>query len=885
MSVLQTKFLIPRIPPEIVIRQRLLEKLNLGIEQKLVLVSAPAGYGKTTLVAQWLSQIDVRTSWVSLDAEDNNLSRFSHLLALALKQLILPDKKRNRQFEWPQQPELAEAGWVDLINELVPQTQDSVLVLDDFHNIDSRPVLDTLFHLIDRLPPNLHIVMVSRTLPEVALQCLRVRRQVTEIGVEELRFNRSEIATFYDACEISLSTNEIELMYQRTEGWVACLQLAALSMRDRSAEEVHAFIEHFAGSHRHVWDYLFEEIYYQQPAYVREFMLQTSILRQLNDSLCDEVTQRDDSRLIIDRLERAHLLTPLYQQQRWYRYSTIISEFLYKLLQQTAGLPSTYALHERACDWYERVGAMADAVNHAFASQNEMRAGRLLNKMQENVKVEEHFTWQSRFLELPDEVLYQYPEVCYRSAVTAVLSRDLETYERPLRIAERVWEAENYRPGLGKVYQLQAMVKRYRDEHEEAIQFGEKALAYLPPEEAHARASALFVLSMAYFFNGEAASVEPMLIEAETTFRVEGDPYTANLVLASLARVYLIMGRLEESEALYRQISESTDAKLYDQVRTAHFYLGRIYLERNQLEMAETEILKGLKEEPCYSSERHTPGGHIFLARVYEAYGDVEKAQEHLARGLSVAQRTKRQINIDFVKAAQARLAIRQNELEPAGQWYEEVKGYLPATSHIEYKHYFAYATLIRLWIAQALHDQNFDKLQRAEDLAERLLEAAQENGRGKDVIDFLILTALAYHLKGTYDRALDSIDQALTLAQPEGFVRVFVDEGPPMAALLTYALQNGLHIDYIKQLLAEFPQPAETVSMIAGLMEPEDVLTPRQTEILAAIASGLSTQQIVEALVISPHTARTHIKNIFERLEVHNRVQAVEVARERNLI
>jgi LuxR family maltose regulon positive regulatory protein len=230
-------------------------------------------------------------------------------------------------------------------------------------------------------------------------------------------------------------------------------------------------------------------------------------------------------------------------------------------------------------------------------------------------------------------------------------------------------------------------------------------------------------------------------------------------------------------------------------------------------------------------------------------------------------------------------MALRQNDLESANRWYKKEIEILPDASHTEYEYYFAYATSIRLWIAQALQDQDFDKLQRAENLAEYLLAAAQEHGRGKDVIELLTLKALVCYLRGDHDLALDSIDRALALAKPEGFIRVFVEEGPPMADLLTYALQNGLHPEYIQQLLAEFPQPAQTVSMIEGLMEPEDVLTPRQTEILAAIADGLSTQQIVEEFVISPHTARTHIKNIFERLEVHNRVQAVEVARERKLI
>ncbi len=881
----QTKFLIPSVPSQTILRQRLIEKINQGIKRKVVLVSAPAGFGKTTLVSQWIAQADMPVAWITLDPDDNNLGRFYLLMISALQQLVFPNEAPATESEQLRDIEQVEATWINLINRIALQPQNIAIVLDDFHRIDSKPILENLCHFITYLPPRLHLFIISRTTPDISLECLRARRQVVEITLDDLRFNESEIADFYRCtCQVILNKQDIEIIHRRTEGWVTCLHLIVNSIQNRSPQEIHAFIEHLAASHRDVWDYLFEEVFYQQPAYVREFMLQTSILRNLNASLCDEVVQRSDSRMILNILERSHLLIPLDDQRRWYRYPAIMTEFLYTLLEREVGLPETFTLHRRACDWFERIGAMADAVNHAYAALDIDRSLVLLNKMRENVRVEDHFIWQFNFLKLPDEVLEQYPEVCYAGALTSMLSRDLESIQRPLEIAERAWEVDGNQEMLARVFHIKALVARYRDDIEEAILLSQKTLDNAAAEDTLTRANAKFVMGMALFQKGQAASVVPMLKEAEATIREIGDYYTADLVLASLARVFMFMGKLREAETLYLQIAASTDAKLYDQVRSAHIFLGNIYLEKDQLRLAENHLWKGIEKGDKFSTERYTGLGYAILAMVYLIDGQSARAHDLIRMGLSTALGSGRSSVIAYVKAIQARMALKQMDLDLADRWFDEIGG-LPDAPPVLYNlYYYQCTTAIRLWIAHAQYRHTLDQLERASELIQSLMLNAKDEGKTKDLVELLVLEALIAALQGDTQRALQTINQAIELAQPEYYVRTFADEGALMANLLTQALQAGWHTEYVQYLLERIWRPRERA--IPSTPKPGGkLLSQREIEIIKAIADGLSTREIVQTFILSPHTVRTHIKNIFEKLEVHSRVQAVEAARKRKLI
>jgi LuxR family transcriptional regulator, maltose regulon positive regulatory protein len=884
-GILQTKFLIPPVQVDAVARPRLIEKINQGTQKKLMLVYAPAGYGKSTLLAQWAAQSQLPVLWLNLDPEDNSQFRLQGLVLRAMAKSYPLDVIEQSLESLKTQP-LSSQDSFETFNEILASIQsDFVFVLDDYQLIDDPAIHQVVQFWLEHVPPHVHLLISSRTIPPLHIQSLRAKRQVAEIHPDDLRFNRDEIQAFFNrVCELCLSDDEIVEIEKRTEGWAACLQLAALSIEGLDLEATHQYISAFTGSNRHVWDYLMEEVYARLSEETRTFLEKTSILRQLNASACDAVTQRSDSKEMLTHLERANLVVPVDDQRRWYRFPSLIADFLFRLLQEEVGLAGIQELHRRASEWYERAGILTYAVNHALASLDMPRSMVLLNKIQDNVDLAEMFDWKSKFLELPDEVLSAFPDMCLNCAWSAILGRDLVSYERPLRIAERAWEASGNQRKLGEVFQARALISRYRGDVVQAIQLAEHSLQMLPEDEKGVRARSMFTLAMSHFELGRVDIAEPMLAQARIFMHEAGDDYTEGMMTASLARIWWLRGELRRAETAFKQVVQWTDRKLYDQVLSGNIFLGAIYYEWNRLDLAEKHLLKGLEDESKIRLGRYSPYGFIKLASVYWEGGDRAEAAEALGKALSAATGLKSQADIRRVKAHQARLALRDGNLATAQLCMDDIPG-LNQEVLLDYRCYYEWMTLTRLWISQGKVQRQPQKIQAAIEMLEVLLGEAKTHLRARDTIEILGLQAVAHWHLGDRQRALGEIDAALTQAQSERFVRVFLDENEPMAELLSWALTNDIQPRYASLLLSEYHLRFEEAPPTPAPQHSPGQLSPRELEILQAIARGMSTQAIAEQLFISSFTVRTHIKKIFEKLGAHSRMQAVELARLRRLI
>jgi LuxR family transcriptional regulator, maltose regulon positive regulatory protein len=883
---LPTKYYIPAIPEGAISRPRLIKKINAGIKQKLVLVSAPAGFGKSTLVSQWVSQANMSVAWINLDRDDNNTKGFYYLIITAIIPLLDPLEESEQSWEEIFLSLPVEDVYALILEHLSKKETHITLVLDDYQNIESKSIQESMCYTIDHLPAQLHLIIISRTDPDLSMHCMRVKRQVTEIRTDELEFNHEEIETLFGTTyNFPLSEEEIESLEKRSEGWVACLQLAALSMQKLTPGEIKEFIDDFTSSNRHVWDYLIEEVYNLQPEAVRKFMLKTSILSQFNASLCNEVLGCANSAELIAQLEHSNLLVPMDNKRHWYRYPSLIAEFLLELFEKQAGMRGMRELHSRASYWFERMGVFPDAVNHAFGANEFEHAMRLLNKINESVDWKKHFTWQYNFLELPDDVLESEPEACLTCAWTFIYSGNMSGYERPLRMAERVWQASGNRAKLGKVYHLKALINRYYGHNEQAIPLAEKALEYLPEEDFTSRSGAKNVLGAAYLHIGRIKDAQEMLEHARNEFQEMGDFYSADIARACLARVQMALGQLHKAEATHKEVLQYEDPKLYDQVLAAYIFLGRIYLKQNHLTLAEKYIQKGINGVKGNNIGRYWPLAYQNLAKIWWEQGDLARASEALEKALSTAAHLENQPMINRIKADQARNAISTGDLDTAQAWIKEVDD-LMEDNLKDYQRYYEWTTLIRLNFALAQKYNNPFLLTLSLKILDTLRIEAEINQRGDNLIEIIVLQSLAFWLLGDRHSALKRIDEALSRAEPENYVRVFIDEKEVMAQLLTCAVRNKIHPEYSNFLLSEYNKlPFNLPPFPTSVPSTPALLSNRELEILKCIAEGQSTQEIAQKLVLSQYTVRTHIKNLFEKLEAHNRIQAIDIAKARNLI
>jgi len=833
--------------------------------KKLTLVSASAGYGKTTLVAEWLGELQAKSTWLSLEKADNDPARFLTYFISALQLVDERIGENTRPMLQSPQPLPPEVVLTALINEIAIVTIPFILVLDDYHVIEALPIHAQLDFLVEHQPPQMHLVLVTREDPPLPLARLRVRGQMVEIRQDDLRFSKEECADFLQrVMDLDLSVDDIAALELRTEGWVAGLQLAALSMQGRT--DLPGFVRAFTGSSHYVLDYLIEEVFEQQPAEAQDFLLRTSILERLSGPLCDAVADRAGSSLLLDRLEHANLfIVPLDQSRTWYRYHRLFAELLRQRLQ-SAGTPAENELHRRASGWFATEGFLPEAIDHALAASDWDAAVKLISSNTENMlRVGELATLLGWIKALPDDCICKLPQLCRDYGWALSLTGQLDVADPYLQRAEAAAQGDDAL--LGTILVAQAYNLRMRGEDERAIERARRALSILPAADYLSRGLVALTLGLIYWNKGNFLEAEQAFTEVDRAAQQSRNHYARMTALTYLAMIQAVYGRLRRAAELCQELIQLGGSK--PPVAPAYIELGAILYEWNDLGEAERHLRFGIELSQHSGNLAFLSEGLRTLAILQQAQGEGGAAQSTLQKADQFI--SERQVT-PFTRlrhaACHVQLALAQNDLESAAYWAGLVTEH--ADSSLLYPRLDL--TLSRLLLARG------DKSQAAEKL-NGLYQTASRAGWGSGMIEARTLQALA---AATQAEALLYLKEALIIAQPEGFIRTFVDKGEPLKALLERLKSQGGELkEYILTLLAAygeisrapFPQP-----LVESLSE-------RELDVLRLLAEGLSNGEIAQRLIVSVGTVKTHVHNIIEKLGVSNRTQAVARSRELALL
>jgi LuxR family maltose regulon positive regulatory protein len=905
--LLATKLHIPPLRARIVRRPRLFERLDAGLRHRLTLLSAPAGFGKTTLLSAWLQIKDdgrrtkneekvvsppssplhpFRVAWLSLDENDNDPARFRAYLVAALRCMDekigngVPGTLQTRQSR-AQQRFLAA-----LINQLNATAGELLLVLDDYHVIAAQPVHDMLTFLLDNLPANAHLIIATRADPPLPLARLRARGQLVELRSADLRFTHDEAAEFLNrVMGLGLSSADIAALEEHTEGWIAGLQLAALSMQGQ--EDVSSFIRAFTGSHRYILDYLADEVLARQPEAVQAFLADTSILERLSGPLCDAIAGRSDSQAMLEGLERANLfVVPLDAERRWYRYHRLFADFL-QVRQRQLEPERLSLLHRRAADWYEQNGLASDAVGHALAAKDFRLAARLIEGAAEALFMRsEVATFHSWVEALPDDVVRARPLLCVYQAPALILSGlPLEAAEACLQDAIA---ADTAGAVAGHVAAFRALIAAYRGDMRACAELSQQALELLPKESLFFRSFVTGYLGLASLYGGDVRTATSAFSVAASESRRVGNLMNAVLALCHLAELSALQGQLRRARHYCDQALESAvDAQGRRQpiAGLALIGVGRLLAEQNELDAAQRYLLDGIELINRWG-EAGAISGYIVLAQVRQAKGDAAGAREAMQKAQRLAQAFDAMEMDDIVVGVcKVPIEIVQGNLEAAACWIEgrgldesvnlgQSEGFAVSTPLLRALEYIA---LAQVRIAQGRPDDALKILR-------PLLQGADAAGWVSFVAKILVLQSLAFRQQGDTAQALGALGRALALCEPEGGMRVFLDEGAPMARLLYEAAAQGIRADYARRLLAAFPasEPRAVGSPEASKLQSPMVepLSARELEVLQLIAEGLSNQEIAQRLFISLRTVKWHTGNIYGKLGVEHRTQAIARAR-----
>jgi LuxR family maltose regulon positive regulatory protein len=906
--LLQTKLYVPMTRPDpatrlrtsLVPRPHLVEQLDEGLPGKLTLISAPAGFGKTTLVSSWLEHVNLPAAWLSLDEDDNDWARFWTYFIAAL-QTIQPEVGTEVLALLQSSPLPPSHTLLTLlINGLTAISERFILVLDDYHTIETETIDQALDFFIEHLPPLMHLVLTSRVDPNLSLARLRASGQLNELRSADLRFTPAETTRFLEHMTgLSLTAAEVAALDRRTEGWIAGLQMAALSLQQREAAAVSQFIAEFSGSHRYIMDYLVDEVLQGQPAEVQTFLLYTSILDRLCGPLCEAILRGSEAppgngldfapppeipgasraQELLAYLEHANLfIHPLDDQRHWYRYHPLFADLLRQRLQQA--YPDRVApLHLSASEWYEQAGLTGPAVRHALAAQAYGRAAMLVEQvapaMVQRSELARLLTWLGA---LPQDEVQARPLLALYYAWGLFLSGQIEQAATRLEAVEAMLEADEAKQTpevLGHTAAMRAYLAREAGDFAATIALSRQALAHLPEQDALLRAMVTLNLAVAHYLQGQFEPAYQLLTEIIATGQ------TAQRIAPTLSAIYLNTQLLRARGALGQALQLCQEGlelvarrgwQDFPAVGFVYVAFGDLLRERNELSTAAEYLEKGIELGQAGGHHHILTIGNVWMAWLRQTQGDVTGSHEAIRAALQFVQYDQGGRFWPLPPAAcQARLWIAQGDLAAASRW-AQVRGLTPADSPITYHCEVEYLTLARLLIAEG-------KLEAAETLLLRLHRGAASAGRNGNLIEILILQAITFAAQDRGEEALSALAQALSLAEPEGFVRIFLDEGAPMVALLRRAVAQDLHAPYALHLLGAL---GEAPAIPQPLIEP---LSERELEVLRRVVAGYSNQEIAQDLVVAVSTVKRHISNIYGKLEVGSRTQAVARARELGLL
>lgn len=914
--LLATKLSIPRVRSALVVRERLLERLTQGIEGKLTLISALPGSGKTTLMSEW--QMTTRDNpfplcWVSLDESDNDITNFWSYVAKAIETLstAVSEDTLTLLHSFPNPP--IEAVLITLLNAITSTIQgDFGLVLDDYHCIENESIHTSLTFFLDHLPSQMHLILITRADPPLPLSRLRVRGQLTEIRTADLRFTPLETAEFLNqTMQLKVSSHDAAHLTERTEGWIAGLQLAALSLQRQ--EPVTALLSSFNGNHRYILEYLTQEVVEHLPPHIQSFLQDTAILGRLSAAVCNAVTGRTDSQEILLWLEKANLfLISLDEVQQWYRYHALFRDFLQNSLRATKAEAYTKNLHLRAASWYEQHSLLNEAVHHMLASGDFEQAAQSIERIARAVWMHgEATTLQCWLQALPEPVLHAHPQLGLFSVWSYIASNQLDRAKKHLDEVKTSLQRDpsQFTSGIEpessvmqtEIIILQATIARFLHDISATIALSQQAEKYIPRENAILHSINTLNLGHAYHLQGKSVDASAAFKHSITLGRAAGNIYTVLLALNNLIQLSLEQGSLR-SATLYCQESLNVAARhgcehLPIMSLTA-IKEGEILYEQNNLVAAAQKLQHGISlAQP--NSIRFLLQGQMALARLFHAQGADEQAHEHLVEARTLAQAHSSSLLIQHIAALQARLWLSSGKLSRAFSWLKSSP--LHVEDNPEYAYEFEYLTLVRLLMAQG-------KSKEVISLLERLRLSATSGGRTGSVMEIFWLQALANFAHNQPTEAFTALTRALSLTAPEGYTRLFLDEGERAAQVLTRfapwlheqsTASSTLPTDiqsYVDTLLTTFTLNASKASKAPlhnGKQEARssenaflvEALGERESEVLRLLAAGLSNQAIAEEMVVAVSTVKSHLKSIYRKLDVDSRTHAIAKARELHLL
>ena len=907
-TVLRTKLYAPPIQPNIVLRPHLLQKLNSGQQCKLSLVSAPAGFGKTTLVSLWLQAEEAPAAWLSLDEQDNHLHRFWRYVIAAL-QTAVSNLATTAQSTLESDTQTAiEPVLVSLLNDIATHGQPIFLVLDDLHAIIQPDIYDSLDFFLDHLPLNLRLVIVTREDPPLHLSRLRVRRQLCEVRAADLRFSEGETAVFLNTLlHLNCTDDAITALNQSTEGWAAGLQLAALALQSPAANASSSdFVTAFSGSDRFLTDYLIDEVLSRQEADVQTFLRRTSILERFSAELCNaliksgnwklEPTQSplpnphspishspiSQSRTILNYLERANLfLVPLDNERRWYRYHHLFAEFLRQRLHE-AEPEQVSQLYQSAAQWLAEQDQLREAIPYALAANDDDLAAELIETIAPQIlEHEDASIVQSWIDQLPQTMLAKRPflNLYYAWAkITSGASEEIERYlETAVTLSQQSTPAEQQAIN-GMIAAYRAYAAMFAGDHKSSGALAEQALATLPPKRLALRARTLAVLGNSHNYSGRLPEALQAYSDAANLCEQSGDVSNATFNLCSQAEIYLDQAQLSQAAHAYQQALDfaqrhtgSTDNPF---TGFAHCSLGRVARERNELETAVTHLQRGISLCREWRQAYSLAIGLLDIGMLWTAQGDWKKAEHVYQEARGLAQTASPIWGVGMIDALRARSALAEGNLNAAAQWAASC-GFSPDDTPT-YELTIVNFTLARVLIAQ----QRFDD---ALTLLSNIAKLHEPVGRNRLVMEAAIWKATAYAAQNQSKQAIAQLNLAISIAAPENYMRVFLDAGQPIAKLLTNIPQTP----FTQKLLATFG--IETPSPLPLSPSPHldllDPLNERELAILKLMAAGLSNRDIGDELFLSVNTIRWYASQIYSKMGVSGRGTAVARANELQLI
>lgn len=896
---LMTKLYLPPARQTLVERLHLVEQLNEGLKGRLTVISAPAGFGKTSLVTAWREQSELPLAWYSLDEEDNDPTCFADYLIGALQTI---DERLGQEsaglLQMSPSPPL-KIFLTSLINEISEHEIELVLAFDDYHLIHESEIHEALSFFIERLPPHVHALITTRSDPPFPLSRLRARNELKELRATDLRFGETEAAAFLnDVMKLELTANDIHALETRTEGWITGLQLSALSLQGK--ENKSGFVKEFAGDDRFILDYLLEEVLHLQPEQVQDFLLRTSVLNRLNGSLCNALTLSDNGHETLEYLNRSNLfLIPLDNKNNWFRYHHLFADLLrFKLKQKQAD--EFAELQSKASIWCQENGLLEEAINYALAAKDWERALKLVEPIAFKLIAVAKFERVQHWAEsIPKDFLRKSPMVCYWYVPTLLYKEEFDKAEEYLQIIGESASEEMRLGLLSALWASRCYIMLARGELEKSLEFSQKAFDLLKPDDVVQQAAVVHTKVACSFLKGNMKESEQFSLEALPIYRKAEHFVFEVWVMTYLGFVYGKQGRLREGvEALQTTIRYAKeyvptrpDPRIYP-----HSFLCDIYRELNDIENAKIHLDEALTLIQQTGRESYillVPDNLKSLALMLEMVGESKKAQELIESGLNRMKKHHNEIFARQLKALSVLIDLKRGEFSTGNSWAESSG--LNSDDEPTYQNELELLTFARLLMAT-------DKADQALPLLSRLQHLAESHSRQRNAVEVMILQALAHHTGGNEAKAIETLEQVLILTEPESYIRSYIDEGEPVSKLLLQLLkQKGRQwetekpelLRYVIKLNDAFgistPAPKTQKTQTENENLPwwyvNDPLSERELEVMQLVSQGLSNQEIANKIFISAGTVKRHISNIYQKLDVHSRVQAIELSRKFGLI